>query len=117
MDNATKMYQELIDELAEKSKSCVYANNIKKGTVPGVDTEKINAVLNRLTEEERNTLAKFVTETYSSGIFDVLDLLEWYACCKDMKISIEGEVLPTDKFEGIQNDFIGRREGWEWPED
>lgn len=117
MDNATKLYQELIDELAEKSKSCVDANNIRNGIVPGADTEEINTVLKKLTAEDRDVLARFVTETYSSGIFDVLDLLEWYACCKDMKISIEGEVLPTDKFEGIQNDFIGRRDDWEWPED
>ena len=117
MDKATKLYQEFIDELAEKSKSCVDANNIKKGIVPGIDTEEINAVLKKLTEEERNVLAKFVTETYSSGIFDVLDLMEWYACCKDMKITIDGEVLPTDKFEGFQNDYIGRREDWEWPKE
>lgn len=55
-------------------------------------------------------------ETYSDGIFEVLCLLDWYACCRDMKITIDGENVPTDKFEGMQNDFIGRRDGWEFPE-
>lgn len=116
MDKATKLYQNLIDEFVTMSKNCVGANSVKKGFVSGIDSEEINSVLKKLTEEDRTILARFVLETYSSAIFDVLDRLEWYACCKDMKISIEDEVLPTDNFEGIQNDFIGRANDWDWPE-
>ncbi len=114
MDKATKLYQEIIDKLADMSKSCVNAGRIEQGSVPGDDSADINAVLGKLNENDRAVLARFVTETYSSGIFDVLDLLEWYTSSKGMTISIGGEQLPTDKFEGIQNDFIGRRDGWDW---
>lgn len=117
MNTATKLYQNLIDEFVAMSRKCVDADNVIKGFVPGIDSEGINAVLEKLSEEDRAILAKFVLDAYSSAVFDVLDLLEWYASCKNMKISIEGEILPTSHFEGIQNDFIGRRDGWEWPEE
>lgn len=115
MDKGTKLYQNLIDELVKMSRQCVCADNVKKGSVPD-DSEGINEVLKKLSETDRGVLAEFVLETYSSAIFDVLDLLEWYSSCKDMKISIGGEILPTSEFEGMQNDFIGRRDGWEWTE-
>lgn len=36
---------------------------------------------------------------------------------KNMEIIVEGEKLPLDKYEGIPNDYIGRRSDWEWPEE
>lgn len=33
-----------------------------------------------------------------------------------MKMKIDNEVLPMGKFEGIQNDYIGRKAGWQWTE-
>lgn len=114
MDKGTELYQHLIDELVKMSQSCTNANIVKRGFVPGIERDEINMVLTKLTENDKNILAQYVLEAYSCAIFDVLDLLEWYASCKDMKITIEGELLPTGKFEGIQNDFIGRCNGWEW---
>ena len=116
MDKGTKLYQNLIDELVKISRECADANNVKKGSMPYADSEEINAVLQKLSDKDREVLSKFILGAYSSAIFDVLDLLEWYASCKDMKISIEGETLLIDKFEGMQNDFIGRRDGWDWTE-
>lgn len=116
MDKGTKLYQDLIDELVKMSRECVDANNVKKGSVPYADSGEINAVLQKLSDKDREIVSEFILGVYSSAIFDVLDLLEWYTSCGKMKISIEGETLPTDKFEGMQNDFIGRRDGWEWTE-
>lgn len=36
---------------------------------------------------------------------------------KNVEIIVEGEKLPLDKYEGIPNDYIGRRSDWEWPEE
>ncbi len=116
MGNGTKIYQEIIDELVKKSKSCVDANwainGEAKGT--GVHITKLNELFAKLTIEERETLAQYALDAYTSGIYDTLCDLEWYIDCKDMKITVEGEDLPTTEFEGIGNDFIGRRNGWEW---
>lgn len=110
MDKRTELYKKLIDEFVEMSQSCVDANKVRNGDV-ALDK---NSVLSRLTQNDRNILADYILKAYSDGIFEVLGLLEWYACCRDMKITIDGELLPTDKFEGMQNDFIGRCTDWEW---
>lgn len=119
MDKGTKLYQELIDTLVNESKSCAYANWALTGEAKSVSdqhTSNLNQLFSKLTTEERETLAKYALDAYSCGIYDTLCLLEWYISCKRMEISVEGKKLPTTKFEGLGNDFIGRREGWEWPE-
>lgn len=110
MDRGTEIYKKLIDEFVEMSKSCIDANKIRNRETDN----RMNDILLKLSLEYRNILADYINEAYSDGIFDVLDLLEWYACCRNMKITIDGETLPTGKFEGIQNDFIGRCNGWQW---
>ena len=116
MDKGTIIYQEIIDKLAEKSKSCVDAkwaiNGEAKGT--GDHILKLNKLFAKLSLEERETIAQYALNTYMSGIYDTLCELEWYIDCKNLEITVEGEVLPTRKFEGIGNDFIGRCNDWEW---
>lgn len=116
MDKAVKLYQDIIDSLVEKSKSCADANWALNGEAKGASEHisNLNKLFSKLTKEEREVLAKYALEAYSSGIYDTLCELEWYIACKEMKISVEGEELPTTEFEGLGNDFIGRREGWEW---
>lgn len=119
MDKGTEIYKGMIDELAKMSKNCADARAVKKGKVPGIDADKmgINELLSKLDERERDILAKFIEETYQSGIYDTLEHLEWLRCCKNMIITIEGETLPLEKYEGISNDYIGRRSGWEWSDE
>ena len=116
MEKGLELYKSFIDYLVELSRSCVHANNFEKGHFKGVENEDINAVLEKITLEDRQIISKYILESYSSGIFDVLDYLEWLQCCKGMKISIEDENLPSGEFEGFSNDYIGRRsDEWEWP--
>lgn len=116
MDKGTQIYQELVDTLVEKSRNCVSANWARKGEAKGNSEEiaNLNSLFAKLTDEEREIIAKFAVDTYMSGIYDVLCELEWYIDCRDMIITVDGEKLPTTEFEGLGNDFIGRREGWKW---
>ena len=118
MDKGTMIYQEIVDELVNKSRNCVDANWAVKGEAKGTGKHiaRLNKLFAKLTQEERETLAEYAADAYMSGIYDTLCELEWYIDCKDMVITVEGEELPTTKFEGIGNDFIGRRDGWEWNE-
>ncbi len=118
MDHAAKIYQEWMDALVQQSKSCADANWALTGEAKGdsEQTAKLNQLFAKLSQEERETLAKYALDAYSSGIYDALCELEWYIDCKNMKIFVDGEELPVTKFEGLGNDFIGRREGWEWQE-
>lgn len=120
MDKGTQIYQELIDEFAKKSQECVASNWALHGEAKGTDEHirKLNKLFKKLSEDERQTLAQYALEAYTDGIYDTLCEIEWYVDCRDMTITVEGEQLPTQKFEGIGNDFIGRRDGdWDWPEE
>lgn len=117
MDKASEIYKGIVDELVKKSKSCAaqrwVLNGAAKGT--GEKIEKYNALLSRLSEIDKTVLAEYVLDAYFDGIYDTLAELEWYIDCRDMKISVEGELLPTTKYEGLGNDFIGRASGdWDW---
>lgn len=115
MDKGTKIYQEIVDRLVEMSRDCVSAGWARKCDAKSVeDKEILNSIFTKLTEEERAAIARYAVETYMDGIYDTLCELEWYIDCRDMTITVEGEELPTTEFEGLGNDFIGRRNGWEW---
>lgn len=117
MNTETKLYQELIDTLAEKSKSCVNANWARSGEAKGTGEQiaKLNALFAKLNANERETIAQFAQDAYASGMYDTLCELEWYIDCKKLRLLADGAELPVTKFEGLGNDFIGRRECWEWP--
>lgn len=117
MNQGLALYKEFIDHLVDMSSSCVNASCIIKGEIPGIGNEEENALLSRLSKSERQILGKIVLDTYHSAIYDVLDYLEWLQCCEKMTISIKGETLVSDKFEGFSCDYIGRRSNeWDWPE-
>lgn len=116
MNHGLLLYQEFIDKLAGLSKSCTDAENVKQGSYPSIEANQaINTLLQKLTTEERQTLALCMQHCYSSGIFDVLSHLEWLSCCRDMKVFIDGHALPSNTFGGFSDDFIGRCEDWQWP--
>ena len=118
MDKGTRIYQDIIDELVNKSQSCVDANWAVNGEAKGTGEHitKLNELFAKLSAEQRKTLAQYALDAYKSGMYDTLCELEWYIDCKEMKITVEGEELPTTKFEGLGNDFIGRSDGWQWTE-
>ena len=118
MNKGKEIYKNIIDKLVDKSKNCVSADWAISGKVKGnsKDTEKLNAIFSKLSKYERKVLAQYLLETYADGIYDALCEIEWYIDCKDMKITVEGEELPITAFEGLGNDFIGRRNDWEWSE-
>ena len=119
MDKGAQLYRELIDTLVQMSRKSVGEQWALKGEAKGTDEHiaKLNKLFAKLNDDERKTLAEFAADEYMSGIYDTLCELEWYADCKDMTISIDGEQLPLQKYEGMGNDFIGRRSGdWDWSE-
>ncbi|WP_312431041.1 DUF6547 family protein [Lacrimispora sp.] len=118
MNKGLELYKALIDKLVQMSRSCAAANSIIKGKVHGTEAETgINDVLFKLNEKEKTILAKYVLNTYHSGIYDTLEQLEWLRECKAMVITVDGEILPTGKYEGMPCDYIGHHENWEWPKD
>ena len=118
MEDGAKIYRDMMDNIVEMSRNCVAAEWARKIDAKGIeDAPKLNALFSKLTDEERELLARFATDAYMDGMYDLLCDIEWYVDCRDMKITVEGVALPVTKYEGIGNDFIGRRDGWKWPEE
>ena len=116
MEKGIELYKHFIDELVKISKNCVDANNVKNGVFIGDVSKKegMDAVLQKLSDEDKANLADFVSDTYSDAVFDVLDYLEWLRECRNLEIKIDDTALSMGEFEGIPNDYIGRRQGWQW---
>ncbi len=72
-----------------------------------VDQHEINVLLARLSESEREVLARMLNHQVEVGVFETLKVLE------------EFKVTPfKDGYEGSPfEDFVGRLNGWEWPEE
>ena len=70
------------------------------------DQHDINLLLSRISAEDREILARMMADEVVTGVFETLKALEQF------------QVPPfTDGYEGSPfNDFIGRLNGWEWPE-
>ena len=113
MSKAVELYRQLVDELAERSANYPPAEWTRNGEVFGTVEQKTKrqAVLSKLTAEEREVLAEYLTETYTDGVYDTITNLEWYFSVKGVKMTVDGEELPI---KNMGDDFIGRRDGDEW---
>jgi hypothetical protein len=71
------------------------------------DQYEINALLKRLSISDRRIIAKLLCSEVETGVFETLKALE------------EFEIFPFESgYEGSPfNDFIGRLNDWEWPEE
>ena len=111
-----KKYRDVIDELvrmchggqgqigARRARSGVWNQNATNEVLP--EQQEINLLLARMSAADREILARILTAEVERGVFETLKALE------------EFEVSPfTDGYEGSPfHDFVGRLNGWEWPE-
>lgn len=112
----TATYREIIDELvdvckrghgqigARRVRSGVWNANATRDSVP--DQHAINLLLKQLSAGDREIIAGMLAQAVVTGVFETLKVLE------------EFEVEPfKDGYEGSPyNDFVGRLDGWTWPE-
>ena len=115
MDNRSDNYNQIIDELVQLSRSCVDAECIRDGNVIGDFADSgIIDLLAKLSDNERALLAAFVSSVFRSGIYSVLDTLEWHSRSGNISILFDGQNHAETDSEGLQNDFLSRCNKWEW---
>lgn len=66
----------------------------------------LNNLLAKLDSTERELLAQLISDEFSSGVFNALNVLH-VAAVAPFELGYDG--TPTD-------DFLGRLEGWDWPQ-
>lgn len=113
------LYRQIIDAMVVscvQGQGQVSAGRIRAGMwnpnaheVADVDPnpERMNALLAQLSEEHREALAALFAEEFASGMFNALEVLH-AAQCAPFEQGYDGD--PGD-------DFLGRMDGWQWPED
>lgn len=109
-------YREFIDALVDdvekgqgaigpnRVRSGVWNRNATEGDMP--DQYAINQLLSRMSGTDREVIALMLRNEFTSGVHSVLVQLH------------ERNVPPCeDAYEGTPfHDFVGRLDGWEWPE-
>jgi hypothetical protein len=112
-------YRQIIDELvdecragqgqigAHRARAGVWNSNAGPAAEGLEDQARMNDVLYRLGPADREVLAVMLAEAFVDGVHTALVTLH------------EHEVPPfEDGYEGTPfHDFVGRLDGWEWPED
>jgi hypothetical protein len=109
-------YRDVIDGLVEvchtgqgqigarRARAGVWNPNASGEFLP--DQHAVNVLLTRLDHQDRELLAKLLSEAFESGVFETLKALEAF------------EIAPfQDGYEGSpHNDFVGRlSKDWDWP--
>jgi hypothetical protein len=113
----SRKYRDIIDKLVQVCKNGqgqigphrvrngIWNPNAREDFIP--EQHKRNVLLAGLSQDQREVVAEMLEEQFSGGMFEVLKALE------------EFKIKPfTEGYEGSPyHDFIGRLDGWEWPED
>lgn len=108
-------YKRMIDSLVDvcnKGQGQVGANRVRRGVWnPNAnqnflsDQHAINELLSRMSEEDRDVIARMLTHQVEVGVFETLKVLE------------QNNIAPfQEAFEGSPyHDFMGRLTDWQWP--
>lgn len=78
--------------------------------------EKFNMFIKALSPSQRQLLSEMLQEERDGAIHDLLAALSWWIDCQDVGFTYQGKPMPIDlSGMGLHGDYIGRRDGWEWP--
>jgi hypothetical protein len=112
-------YRQVIDELVRtcrEGQGQIASRRIRKGIWNPNDEEVLmefpeqiamNSLLMRLDAEDRELLARFFAEQFVGGVHESLAVIHAAQIASF-----------NDGYEGTPyNDFVGRLEGWPWPQD
>lgn len=112
-----QLYKNFIDGIVNVHSNVKSKWILTRGSYPKTeDNAKINELIAKLSDDERETLAKMLQDAKDGGIHDVLAYMNEQVDCDGLEILKNGVKLKTDKFESMNFDFICRINGDEWPE-
>ncbi|QDT92834.1 DUF6547 family protein [Gimesia algae] len=115
---ALNVYQAIIDEFVGKTR--LYGSSSSVGEC-GVfskapDHAKYNEFIETLNPTQRLILSEMLQEERDDAIHDLLASLSGWIDCQDVGLTYQGKPMPVDlSGMGLHGDYVGRRDGWEWP--
>ncbi len=115
---ALEIYKAIIDEFVNKIRRYGSSSHVaesgffSKAPAHG----KFNAFIKALSSSQRQLLSEMLQEERDGAIHDLLAALSWWIGCQDVGFTYQGKPMPIDlSGMGLHGDYIGRRDGWEWP--
>lgn len=111
-------YKAMIDQLVTETRMYGAGSQVAENGIfsNAPDHQEYNAFIRSLSPAQRALLARMLSEERDGTIHDVLAALTWWLTARDVGLTFRGEPMPTElSGEGLHGDYIGRRDGWEWP--
>ena len=116
-DDPRWMYRQIVDAMvvacadagqvsAQRVRAGVWNSNAEQAPDAPVEQHEMNVLLAGLAAEQRESLAALFAEEFASGMFNALEVLH-AARLAGFESGYDG--APSD-------DFLGRMDGWDWPE-
>ena len=115
--DALAAYKGFIDELGENTPSLgarLVREEERFSKAP--DAADINALVARLGPEDRELLAKALDRERMSAVHDALVTLTGWLDTERITWASNGEALPAGIEGGLHMDYVGRLDGWAWPD-
>lgn len=111
-------YKAIIDQLVNETRTHGSSSNVADRSIfsNAPAHREYNAFIRSLSPEQRALLASMLRDERDGAIHDVLATLTWWMTTRDVELTFRSEPMPIElSGEGLHGDYIGRRDGWEWP--
>ena len=113
-------YKAIIDQLLNETRRLGSSEHVAKSGIfsKAPAHREFNDFIGSLNRTQRELLASMLQEERDGSIHDVLAALTWWVIARGVGLTFHGEPMPADlSGMGLHGDYVGRREGWDWPSD
>jgi hypothetical protein len=113
-------YKSIIDQLARETSHGVSERLVvEEGIFSRAPAEQLfNGFGQSLSTEHRQMLGEMLHRERTAAIHDVLAVLSWWVEAREVGFTFRGQLMPVDlSGTGLDGDYVGRQDDWEWPKD
>jgi hypothetical protein len=111
-------YRAIIDQLVDEVRPSGSSEHVAEQSLFSMAPAhaRFNEFIRKLSPEDRALLSEMLQEERDEAIHDVLAALTWWITARDVGLTFRGEPVPVElSGMGLHGDYVGRREGWDWP--
>ena len=111
-------YKAIIDSLVRETRLLGLSEHVAGSAIfsNAPAHREFNDFIGTLSKKHRKLLAQMLQEERDGAIHDVLAALTWWISARGVGLTFRGKPMPVElSGMGLHGDYIGRRDGWEWP--
>lgn len=111
-------YKAIIDKLLNETRRLGSSEHVAESSIfsKAPAHREFNDFIGSLNRSQRELLVRMLQEERDGAIHDVLAALTWWVLSRGVGLTFHGEPMPVDlSGMGLHGDYVGRREGWDWP--